>query len=256
MASYLQQIKEITDGLAAAGNIVEDIDLVFHILTGLSSDYDSFSTAILVKDPLITSEVLHSLLISEEICIENRLKSLHNNDPHAFNAYSNRSSNQSYRGAGRSNNTRGRGRPNTSNRNHNTTTSQTSEMPHLNPHNKCFSQYFSTTRTIQSCQICGKTNHTALDCFHQMNFAYAGRQPPKKLQAMVATSSRSASTSSSSPNWVLDSGATSHLTNDIAQLDINTPYHGADQIHTASGDYLPISNIGECFGDDSFPRSS
>ncbi|KAK9984565.1 hypothetical protein SO802_034090 [Lithocarpus litseifolius] len=30
------------------------------------------------------------------------------------------------------------------------------------------------------CQICGKNGHTALDCYHRMNFAYQGRHPPAK----------------------------------------------------------------------------
>ncbi|KAL5703556.1 hypothetical protein ACHQM5_022090 [Ranunculus cassubicifolius] len=65
-----------------------------------------------------------------------------------------------------------------------------------------------------------------------------------------------ASSSKANPEWVLDSGATSHLTNDLSQLDLNKPYHGSDQIQTASGDYLPVSNIGQYFGDASFPRAT
>ncbi|KAL5726450.1 hypothetical protein ACHQM5_009492 [Ranunculus cassubicifolius] len=57
IATYLQQVKQITDGLAASGNIVEDSDLVFHILNGLSNDYDSFSTSVRLRDPPISSDV-------------------------------------------------------------------------------------------------------------------------------------------------------------------------------------------------------
>jgi hypothetical protein len=37
-----------------------------------------------------------------------------------------------------------------------------------------------------SCQICGKTSHQALDCFHMMDYSYHGRHPPTQLVAMVA----------------------------------------------------------------------
>ena len=36
------------------------------------------------------------------------------------------------------------------------------------------------------CQICGKTNHQALDCYHRMDYSYQGRHPPTQLIAMVA----------------------------------------------------------------------
>jgi len=36
--------------------------------------------------------------------------------------------------------------------------------------------FSNSTRT--SCQICGRTNHQALDCFHRMNYSYQGKHPP------------------------------------------------------------------------------
>jgi hypothetical protein len=29
-----------------------------------------------------------------------------------------------------------------------------------------------------SCQICGKTSHSAIDCYHRMDYAFQGRNPP------------------------------------------------------------------------------
>ncbi|KAL5701533.1 ABC-type xenobiotic transporter [Ranunculus cassubicifolius] len=260
IASYLQQIKEITDALAAAGTIVEDTDLVFHILNGLSSEYDSFSTAIRVKDPPITS-----MFFTDSSLAKRSVSKIVSNTspvmiPMPSTTQPNRFSNN--RDNGRSNTNRSRS--SNTNRNFNSPKnnqpilpSPNSDPPHLNPNNKCFSQYFSTTRNTQNCQICGKSNHIAIDCFHRMNHAYAGRQPPKKLQAMAAVSSRADNNRApSSANWILDSGATTHLTNDSSQIDAPSPYKGSDQIQTASGDYLPISNIGQYFGDDAFTRSS
>jgi hypothetical protein len=36
------------------------------------------------------------------------------------------------------------------------------------------------------CQICGRINHLAIDCFHPMDYAFQGRNPPTQLAAMVA----------------------------------------------------------------------
>ncbi|KAL5715567.1 RING-type E3 ubiquitin transferase [Ranunculus cassubicifolius] len=159
IALYLQQIKAITDGLAAAGSIVDDIDLVFHILNGLSSEFDSFSTSIRLRDPPVTSDVLHSLLLSEEICLENRLRP--QDQTHAFISYPNNS-----KGSNRTN--RGRGNPQFNNNSSSNShlilsTPPSNQTPHINPNNKCFSQYFTTAKPV--CQICQKPNHTALDCY-------------------------------------------------------------------------------------------
>jgi hypothetical protein len=53
--------------------------------------------------------------------------------------------------------------------------------------------------------------------------------------------------SSSSPHeqfWVADTGATTHMTSDLAQLSLATPFSGSDTITTAGGSCLSISNIG------------
>ena len=39
-----------------------------------------------------------------------------------------------------------------------------------------------------TCQICGKAGHIAVDCYHRMDFAYQGKNPPTKLVAMASAS--------------------------------------------------------------------
>lgn len=70
----------------------------------------------------------------------------------------------------------------------------------IHPHKKFFnivgtspqgkpnsSQLFQDTNR-PPCQICGKSNHQALDYFHWMDYAYQGRHPPNELAAMVSQS--------------------------------------------------------------------
>ncbi|CAN7086257.1 unnamed protein product, partial [Brassica oleracea var. botrytis] len=48
----------------------------------------------------------------------------------------------------------------------------------------------------------------------------------------------------SSP-WLLDSGATHHLTSDLSNLALHQPYQGGDEVAIADGSGLQISHIGE-----------
>ncbi|CAL8075067.1 unnamed protein product [Prunus armeniaca] len=73
------------------------------------------------------------------------------------------------------------------------------------------------------------------------NFSYQSKPPSTNLSAMHANFS------SSSPHeqfWVVDTGATTHMTSDLSQLSLATPFSGSDTITTAGGSSLSISNIG------------
>lgn len=39
----------------------------------------------------------------------------------------------------------------------------------------------------ESCQICKRNGHSALDCYHRMDFVYQGRHPPARLAAMATS---------------------------------------------------------------------
>ncbi|KAM2936317.1 hypothetical protein COP2_033934 [Malus domestica] len=86
------------------------------------------------------------------------------------------------------------------------------------------------------CQICGSTSHEAIDCFDRMNPDISKKIPPAKLAAMCAHY-----TSKPSPSWLLDSGATSHITNDIANISLPTLYTG--KVYVGDGKGLSIHHI-------------
>ena len=44
--------------------------------------------------------------------------------------------------------------------------------------------------------------------------------------------------------WVADTGETTHMTSDLAQLNSATPFSGSDTIATTDGSGLSISNVG------------
>jgi transposase InsO family protein len=89
------------------------------------------------------------------------------------------------------------------------------------------------------CQICYKMGHTALDCYHRMDFAFQGKHPPTKLAAMAFSSN-----ASSSNCWVSDTAATDHFTPELANIQQPQAYPGNDSVTVGNGETLPITHIG------------
>lgn len=87
------------------------------------------------------------------------------------------------------------------------------------------------------CQIYSKPNHTALECWYRFEEDY---QPP--------SNSKSGGSSSAAygvdTNWYVDSGASVHMTGELEKVTLRDKYGGHDQIHTANGSGMSISNIG------------
>ncbi|KAJ0020390.1 hypothetical protein Pint_31434 [Pistacia integerrima] len=49
---------------------------------------------------------------------------------------------------------------------------------------------------------------------------------------------------SNTPTWLLDSGASHHVTSDLSNLSIHAPYVDSDVIMIGDGTSLPIMHIG------------
>lgn len=101
----------------------------------------------------------------------------------------------------------------------------------------------SSTRPC--CQICNRTGHTTFDCYHRMDFSYQG-SPPSQLAAMTTSFSPEAD-----QTWYADSGATSHMTNDLQNLSIHSNYKGKEKVAVGNGQGLHISNIGSSIANTS-----
>uniref|UniRef100_A0A2N9HD04 CCHC-type domain-containing protein n=1 Tax=Fagus sylvatica TaxID=28930 RepID=A0A2N9HD04_FAGSY len=217
------KLKECKDKLEAVGVFIEDEELLHIILDGLPTEFYPFcSTTRTINEP-ITFEELLVLMLAEEKSLKHNIDSskelMHlamlgtgpkpntgtNTSPAIpFNPQSNRGG----RG-GRYNNYRGgRGGRNFNNNNNKGgfSFSPSSSQPSTYANNQ-----FSFSRP--SCRICYKMGHTALDCYHIMNFSFQGKHPPTKLAAMAFSSN-----ASSSNCWVSDTGATDHFTLNLANI--------------------------------------
>ena len=66
------------------------------------------------------------------------------------------------------------------------------------------------------CHICGNNGHSALDCYHRMDFTYQGSHPPAKLASMVANSAQVQASNA----WLTDTGCSDHVTPNLSQLSL------------------------------------
>lgn len=95
------------------------------------------------------------------------------------------------------------------------------------------------------CQICSRPGRSAIDYFNHLNVAYKGRVPAPKLQAFAAIASSSYTTAPPLQNWLFDSGANAHITNDPAQVTNNCCYNGVNKVNgVVGGTGLDITHIG------------
>jgi hypothetical protein len=94
--------------------------------------------------------------------------------------------------------------------------------------------------TRPACQICGKHNHSALDCYHRMDYSFQGRHPPSELATMVAQMNEEFG----AQKWLADSGANAHVTADAANIHDPQPFEGTDMVGVGNGASLQIQNYG------------
>ncbi|PKU72458.1 Retrovirus-related Pol polyprotein from transposon TNT 1-94 [Dendrobium catenatum] len=219
---YLTRIKQIVDNISASGSKIESEDVMLHILNGLPPTYNSFKSTIRSSLLPINLDTFYALLCNEEIHLQQEnLQELNGNtNPAAlYAALSNSSRN-------RNNNYRRPNKPKNQ---------QPSQPAPTFPPAASTPQ--SSSRTI--CQICGKIGHIALNCWHRNNPKYAPtdtRQPRALFVNPAAPVSQ---------DWILDSGASSHLTPNANQLYYPTAYQGSDTVSAANGNSLPINSTGQ-----------
>lgn len=97
------------------------------------------------------------------------------------------------------------------------------------------------------CQICSVYGHSARRCPQlQQSGGYSHTAPHQYSPSPVPwhPAANMAAAAYNPNNWILDSGATHHLTTDLNNLALHQPYNGGEEVIIADGSGLPISHTG------------
>lgn len=241
---YLLKVKNVIDKLASVGHQLTDTDHIEAIFNGLPEEYDTFVISVSSRAEIYSVEEIESLLLAQEARIEKHSKNL---DSASVNLaaqkkhYKGRSVSPTSSSSYYHNHNRGysqgqKGKTHHFGRNSGNRFSMRNGTQNWNTN-------FNNSNKLQ-CQVCGKSGHTALDCWHRFDQDYQSgvHQPQSSMAAMVARSYNTPD-----PNWYPDSGATNHITPDINNLTNKSHYSGLEQIHIGDGSGLEILHTGSMF---------
>ncbi|XP_074575272.1 uncharacterized protein LOC141831767 [Curcuma longa] len=179
---YLKDFKSICDNLAAIKKSVPDLDKVFQFARGLGPKYETFRLAMVTKPPYPTFNQFVLALQGHEQILQIQRDEERVYVEHAQAFFGQRGRGRNNRGGRGSFNSKGRG-------------FTLQQQPSSN----------KSTGKI-ACQICGKYNHGAIDCWHRFDYSYQSEDLPQALAALTLRDG--------DPSFYADSGASSHMTND------------------------------------------
>ncbi|CAN0914934.1 Retrovirus-related Pol polyprotein from transposon RE1 [Linum grandiflorum] len=228
---YLQRAKALYDQLAAFGSAVDEDDLVSAVLAGLDEKYRPFARNLESKMEPISFENLHSLLLSEELQLRRYQPTTTVAAPTAYY-----SSYHGGRGRGRG------GRGNHGGKSHRGGYGGRSSHPRL-------PQAFSNPIVSNSqsagllgsgppspsaiiCHNCGGRGHIRPNCPSPLYQPNNHIHPTSGPQTHLAASNP---ISTSSQQWLMDSGANHHLTSDLDNLAHHSEYNDTDQVTFGNG---------------------
>jgi len=222
----------MADQLAVIGKPLDDEDFISSITNGLNPSSIHFVTnlAFATRDKVLSFDDFQDILLNHEMLLNNHQVVVpdastfalfaHKTGPHNFKKgpYQSNNRQQPYNNnnyakpngfpafrSQQGNHSSGAPRFSNSGFSNNKTSQNSSPNNSSNP----------TNSNRAPCQICGKSSHQALDCFHRMNYSYQGRHPPPQLASMTAQTN---ALYDEEQEWLANSGANAHITNNLENL--------------------------------------
>jgi hypothetical protein len=223
IVDYFYKFTYLTDTLATVDQPLPLHEALSFLLVGLESKYDSLVTSVKTQLHPMSLDDLYGHMLSHELRLAQHQPTIDLSNVSAN--FTNKSSSTCGGRGGRHPSTFSSNRGGRSNFN-----------PNRGRGRGQHSYSYNYNRPV--CQVCQKPGHTALQCYHRFDNSYTVESTPP-MQALLATPQQAPDY-----NWYPDSGATHHVTHDLANLNIRADeYQGSDQILVGNDKSLPIKHI-------------
>lgn len=227
ISEYLRIIKAKADELALLGKPLDPEDLTEQILAGLSEDYKPEVDAVNGRDTSISYTELHEWFLNREamiVCNETNYVPL---VPITANVADSRQRQHiQNHNTWRSNNNR-----NNSSNNQMYDNQNRSSRPYLGRCHACRTQGHSAKYCPEFRIVCG---HASTPTW----------QHPQQHQSWQPRANATMLSGSDSSTSLVDTGASHHMTSDLANLSLHAPYNGGDEVMLGDGSGLHITHSG------------
>jgi histone deacetylase 1/2 len=247
-SEYMGKVKALADAMAAAGSPLRDDEVIDHMLTGLGRPYNPIAASLQVATTAVSLSAFYSMVLNYEAL---QLSQEADDDSWSSSANSVSRSGPTGAGTGRPR-TQETGRPSGGyqpqqggqDRRYNGGGGGNTGRNNLGGNysrnnggtNNGRNGRNNGRRSRPRCQLCGYWGHEAADCRNRFDQDY---YPEHSRSANHASTSNT-----EAPHWLVDSGATDHLTSDLDRLHVRERYGGKDHVQVANGTGLSISHIG------------
>jgi hypothetical protein len=218
ITDYLFSVKSLADELAVIDKTLSDDDLTLYILNGLGSEYRDIAASIRTRERPFTFEELHSHLLAHDEYIR-RESQVEIQVPTANFAQRNSKNDGILPSLSHG---RGNSSLHTRGSNHGRGYGQSRKSRGFNPRGN---------RPPPRCQYCSAIGHIARYC-------------PEISKSSNPPMAQYASASSTTPNWVFDTGASHHVANSLNNMHIHSEYDGPEEVQIGDGTGLKISHVG------------
>jgi hypothetical protein len=223
IADYFHKFTGLIATFVAIDKPLIEEEQISFLLAGLGSEFESFVTMVQLRTDLLSIEALYGHLLSHELRMAQAQPKVDLSLAGAHFASHGVSFSRGNHG-GRFSNTS------------HTSRNSSSSGQRIN-HGHSRGRGSSNSGSRPTYQVCGKFGHKALTCYHRFDNSYSSIS---NMQALLTTPQPPVD-----ENRYADSGATHHLTADLANLNVRAnEYHGQEQIRVGNGKGLSINHVG------------